>query len=169
MAKKPPQPHSDLIEIATWNEADDILKTIGSLQMKINALESDATDRINEIKAELQDETNPTLNDIRRLAMSLQAFCENHKEDFGGLRSRSLQFGVVGWRLSTSISVCKKTIEKIKEYFGRKAYSYLRIKVEPNKDAMSLLDNAALKAVGAKRNEKDTFFAEPEIHESTDY
>jgi phage host-nuclease inhibitor protein Gam len=168
--KSTTQPHSDLIPIADWNEADEILKTIGSLQMKVNACESDATDRINEIKTELFDETDPMLKDIARCVMSLQAFCDNHQADFDGARSRDLQFGKVGWRASSAITAGKKCIEKLKEVFGRKkAFTFLRIKVEVNKEALETLDDATLKSVSAKRVKKDTFYAEPAIHESTDY
>jgi phage host-nuclease inhibitor protein Gam len=163
-------PHSDQITISDWNQADEILKSIGSLQIKVNALESDAADRINEIKAELQDETDPMLKDIARIAQSLRDFSDNHQADFDGARSRKLQFGTVGWRLSTSISAGQKCVDKIKEFFGRtKAFTYLRVKVEVNKEALETLDDATLKAVGAKRVKKDTFYADPELPEAVDY
>jgi phage host-nuclease inhibitor protein Gam len=164
------QPHSDLIVISDWNQADEILKTIGSLQMKVKACEADATDRINEINAELQDETGPMLKDITRQKQSLMAFCDNHPEGFDGARSRELQYGKVGWRASSAITAGQKCIDKLREVFGRKkAVTYLRLKVEVNKEALEALDDATLKSVGAKRVKKDTFFAEPTIQESVDY
>jgi phage host-nuclease inhibitor protein Gam len=161
------QPHSD--PISTWQQADNLLLEIGNAILAINAARAKAADAINEHKAELQDTLNPLLEEITQKTESLNAFCENHKEDFAGAKSRKIRFGTLGWRFSSKITAGEKCIAKIKAHFGKLAATYLHIKEEPNKEALEKLDDATLKAVGAKRKKGDTFFADPELPPAVDY
>jgi phage host-nuclease inhibitor protein Gam len=151
------------IAIADWQQADHYLKNIGDLQLEIEDAERTAKADIDQAKLNLSNRVNPLHEQIEVLVRSLEAFSAAHQEDFGDARSRKLDFGVLGWRKSTSISTKKTTLEKIKEVFGRKAAQFLRLKEEVDKDAMAKLTDEQLKAVDARRDVKDAFFVEPSI------
>ena len=71
-----------------------------------------------------------------------------------------LSFGVFGYRASTSISVKKTTIELLKKlHLGK----YIRVKEEPNKEALAALDDETLHQVDAVRKLKNDFFCEANI------
>ena len=159
-----------LYPISGWPEADEHLKRIGDLQMQISQAEADAATQINDIKSGLKDATEKLPADIKLHIDSLQAFCANHQEDFGKARSRALQFGTVGWRASSAIKICRDAVDRLKKVFGKKAEPYIRIKEEADKEAMGkLLTDEQLVAVGCKRENKDVFFAEPELPAAVDY
>jgi phage host-nuclease inhibitor protein Gam len=158
-----------LYPIANWNEADDHLKRIGDLRMAIESEEQIAKSMIDNAKAILQEATEPLAAEIKRHIESLEAFAANHIEDFGKAKSRKLQFGVVGWRASRSLKVCKDIIDRIKGVFGKKAETYLRIKEDADKEALGKLTDEQLVAVGCRWENKDVFFAEPDCPEAVDY
>jgi phage host-nuclease inhibitor protein Gam len=172
MAKKPSnrvRSNVVLYPISGWNEADEHLKRIGELQLQIQQAESDAAAQISDIKSELKDATETLTADVKLHIDSLQAFCANHQEDFGKARSRTLQFGVVGWRASSAIKICRDAVGRLKKVFGKKAEPYIRIKEEADKKAMGRLTDEQLVAVGCKRENKDAFFADPELPAAVDY
>jgi phage host-nuclease inhibitor protein Gam len=169
MAKKRIKSEILLYPIASWNEADEHLRRIGELRMQIEKEEQIAKDAIDESKAILKEATEPLLDDIKRHVESLEAFAANHIDDFGKAKSRKMQFGVVGWRASRSLKVCKDVIDRIKGVFGRKAETYLRIKEEADKEALGKLTDEQLLAVGCRWENKDVFYAEPDAPEAVDY
>lgn len=160
-----------IIAIADWQQADERLKTLGDLINVITVAESDAKAEIDRIKEGLKQTTAPAAAQIEMLTASLEAFCAAHAEDFGGAKSRKLQFGTVGWRASTAIKVAsaKDTVELLKTVFGKKAEAYLRIKEEPDKDCLAKLTDEQLDAVGCRRENRDVFYAEPELIEAATY
>ncbi|MCE5184960.1 MAG: host-nuclease inhibitor Gam family protein [Planctomycetaceae bacterium] len=172
MAKKPSnrvRSNAVLYPISGWGEADEHLKTIGDLQLQIQQAEADATQQINVIKAELKTTTESITADIKLHVKSLQAFCANHQDDFGKARSRQLQFGVVGWRASTAIKICQDAVDRLKTVFGKKAEPYIRVKEEADKEALAKLTDEQLAAVGCKRENRDVFYAEPDVPQAVDY
>jgi len=158
-----------LIPIKDWQEADDHIKRIGTVQDEIVKAEIEAGKKIDAIKAELAELKAAKENTIQLHADSLQAFAEQHKDEFGKLRSRKLNFGVLGWRFSSEISVTKATVEKIKEFFKTKASLYLNIKETPDKTALAKLTDEQLASVDARRKDKDVFFVEPAKCEAESY
>jgi len=169
--KKRARSKQSIVAIADWQQADEKLKDLGVLIHTIAAAEADAKEAIDRIKDQLKKSTVPAAAQIEVLTASLQAFCAAHAEDFGGAKSRKLQFGTVGWRSSTAIKIAnaKDTVDQIKVVFGKKAETYLRIKEEPDKDSLAKLTDEQLDAVGCRREKRDVFFAEPELIEAIKY
>jgi phage host-nuclease inhibitor protein Gam len=158
-----------LYPISNWNEADEHLKRIGDLRLQIGEHELEAKLDIDDAKSELQKSTEPLAAEIKRHVESLEAFAANHIDDFGKARSRKLAFGIVGWRASRSLKVCKDVIDRVKSVFGKKADAYLRIKEEADKESLGKLTDEQLIAVGCRWESKDVFYAEPDSPEAVDY
>lgn len=171
MAKSSKRVRSEMLlyPISTWNEADEHLKRIGDLRLQIASEERKAKDDIDDAKAALQIATEPLAAEIKRHVESLEAFAANHIDDFGKARSRKLAFGIVGWRASRSLKVCKDVIDRVKGVFGKKADAYLRIKEEADKESLGKLTDEQLIAVGCRWENKDVFYAEPDCPEAVDY
>lgn len=158
-----------LIPIASWQEADDLVRKAGDIQLDLNKHQRSAKMKIDRVKENLAAETAPLQEHLDHIVRSLEAFCDHHQEDFGKKRSRHLAFGIVGWRKSSKIRTKKTTLQKILDVFGRSASSYIRTKQEPDKEALAKLDDEQLKKVDAKREVTDDFFVEPDIPETADY
>ena len=161
MAKKRVKSNLKLVEIHSWQHVDETLRSIGELQDAIGLSESNTKAKINAVKQALADDVKARMELIDMYTKSLEAFAVNHKEDFGKKRSKAGNFGIVGWRKSSSISVTKNTLGLIKKVFKSKIKQLIRITESVDKDALAKLMDEQLAAVGAKRKVTDDFFAEP--------
>jgi phage host-nuclease inhibitor protein Gam len=74
---------------------------------------------------------------------------------FKDKKTVQLSFGNFGYRKSTSISVKKTTLELLKKLGLDR---YIRVKEEPDKEAMADMDDEALAQADAVRKVKDDFF-----------
>ena len=170
MAKKRVKSDDALITIDSWEYVDGYVRNIGDLVMKITDAEHAAKDKIDEARVELAGEVKPLAEKINRYTRSIEAFAVTHKADFKNKRSRQLNFGVLGWRKSTSVSIKKNTLELIKKVFSRaKAKACIRVKETVDKDALAKFTDEQLVEVGARRKEKDVFYVEPDLPEAVDY
>lgn len=156
--------------VADWDDADRMVREMGDLQTQVKQAEQSAKDDINETKADLAEKVKPLQEQIKGCVQTLEAFAVNRKADFKGNKSRKLNFGVVGWRKSTSISIKKTTLELIKKVFSKaKAAHFIHTKETVDKEALAKLTDKDLTSVGARRKVKDDFFVEPVLPEAVDY
>ena len=125
---------------------------------------------------------------ITESASKIQSYAEYNKDElFKDAKSLELSFGKIGYRKSTKISVKKTTLDMLKNLlYGRKLelekaeseekrnaitvlitkiQSCIRVKEEPNKESLGLMDDAFLKTVGASRKITNDFFCEANIEE----
>jgi phage host-nuclease inhibitor protein Gam len=145
-------------KIESLEDANLTLKEIGLLEHELEAIDSEAHKQIADIKADAAKEGEGIRKRIVDLSAALGAYSEYNKDDlFQNRKSVDLAFGSFGYRKSTSISVKKTTLELLKKLHLDK---YIRIKEEPDKEAMSALDDDALAQVDAVRKIKDDFFCE---------
>jgi len=166
MAKRLKSDKPALIEVKGWSYANEYVRRVGDLQMKITAAEHKAADDINEVKAELAKKVKPLQQEIDTYVRSLEAFAAAHKADFEKNRSKKLNFGKIGWRKSTSIITKKNTLELVKKVFAKaKCVACIIIKETVSKEALAKLTDEDLASVGARRKIKDDFFVEPDLPE----
>jgi phage host-nuclease inhibitor protein Gam len=158
-----------LVIIKDWQQADESISRVGQLRTDIQRAELSAKTKIDNIKKDLADAVETAQKGIDLYVRSLEAFAVGRPDDFGKLRSRKLNFGIIGWRKSTFITTCKKTLSLIKVIFTpAKIKQVIRIKESIDKEAMAKLTDDELASVSAQREEKDIFFVEPNIIEAAD-
>jgi len=155
--------------IIGWDQADELVREVGGLLIKIQAAQAKAKKEIDEVKSGLALEVKPLQNSIAQHTASIEAFAVNRKKDFKAKRSKKLNFGTLGWRKSVSIKVKKTTLSLIKKVFMKKADAYIRIKESVDKEALAKLTDEQLAKVTARRVVMDDFFVEPFIPEAIDY
>jgi phage host-nuclease inhibitor protein Gam len=143
-------------KIKTIEDANLTLKEIGMLEHELAAIDAEADKQIAEIKAQGVKQGEGIRKRIGDLSALLGSYAEYNKSElFKDRKSVDLSFGSFGYRKSTSISVKKTTLELLKKLGLDK---YIRVKEEPDKDAMSGMDDEALAQVDAVRKIKDVFF-----------
>jgi len=150
-------------KIKTLDEANMVLKDIGILEKELESIDSDAHKQIAEIKEEAANKGKGIRQRIADCSALLGAYAEYNKAElFKDRKSVQLSFGSFGYRKSTSISVKKTTLELLKKL---KMAKYIRIKEEPDKEAMANLDDDTLAQVDSVRKIKDDFFCEADKEE----
>ncbi len=150
-------------KIETLDQANLVLKEIGLLEKELEGIDSEAHRQIAEIKEDAAKKGQLLRKRIADDSALLGAYAEyNRDELFKDRKSIQLSFGSFGYRKSTSISVKKTTLELLKKL---KLDKYIRIKEEPDKEAMAALDDDTLAQVDSVRKVKDDFYCEADKEE----
>ncbi|MHB9292660.1 hypothetical protein Holit_01762 [Hollandina sp. SP2] len=154
MARMKPQ----VGKINNLEDANLVLKEIGLLERELESIDAEANKQIMEIKAGAIKRGEGLRKRITDNAALLGAFAEyNRSELFKDRKSVDLSFGTFGYRKSTSISVKRTTLDLLKDLHLDK---FIRLKEEPDKDAMAVMTEEELAQVDAVRKVKDAFFCE---------
>jgi phage host-nuclease inhibitor protein Gam len=150
-------------KIDTLEDANLVLKEIGILERELEAIDAEAHKQMAEIKSDAVKAGEPIRKRITDLSALLGAFAEYNKGDlFKDKKTVELTFGVFGYRKSTSITVRKTTVELLRKL---NLIQYIRVKEEPDKEAMANLEDEQLAQVDAVRKIKDDFFCEADKEE----
>lgn len=160
-----------LFPITNKQEADEQLRLIGELTLKLQELEGEANRQINVIKADLELDATPLQEEIERRRLSLESYATNNRTAlFGKSQSIKLQFGQFGWRKGkAAIETAENTLELIKKKM-KDLVSVLVVTTESvDKKALGKLTDEQLAKVDARRVVKQRFFVEPELKVAADY
>ena len=155
--------------IADWEQADRLIREIADLKRRITAAEANAASEIDAVKKHLAMQLSPWQQRIGLYVRSLEAFATAHRAEFEG-KSRKLNFGILGWRKSTRITITKKTLELIRQFFNRaEQEACIKVKESVDREALSKFSDEELADVEAGREVKDEVFVQPNQIEGADY
>jgi phage host-nuclease inhibitor protein Gam len=90
--------------LQTWADADRSLREIGQSNADIEHMEAEFNEAVSQLKEQLTEQVKSEHANRERLERLVKEFVEEHKAELEG-KSRELNFGRVGFRLSTSIVV----------------------------------------------------------------
>jgi phage host-nuclease inhibitor protein Gam len=129
-------------KIKSLGDANLAPREIGTPGRGLAAIDADADRRMAEIKAESAKQGEGIRKRIVDLSAALGAYAEYNRDDlFKDKKTVELTFGSFGFRKSTSISVRKTTLELLKKL---RMDRFIRIKEEPDKEALAELEDDAL-------------------------
>lgn len=176
MAKKKSQRIAkpvSLVPIASREEADQLLRRIGELQLQVQTYEAEAEKEITEIQSQLQDHTTPLHESIEQYRKSLEAYATaNRGKLFGKKKSLQLQFGRIGWKKGNpTLEVDDEDglVDLIRRRLKGLAKQLIRIKESADKTALKKLSTEQLARIGCRLEATERFYAETEPTESVDY
>lgn len=150
--------------LKTWGDADNTLLDIGRLERQIEQEEATLQESIAQAKEATAARVKQLQAQIKGLDAQLQVFAQGHQEDFDGKKSKTINFGEVGFQYSTKVIIPRKkeavqaVVEKLKALKLRKC---ILVKETPIKDEIKKLDEATLKQLaplGVRKEGKDTFW-----------
>jgi phage host-nuclease inhibitor protein Gam len=140
-----------------WDQVDQALKEIGEIDRKVTIITADMNETINLVKATAEDKTKGLQQRKEALEKDVQAWTEEHIDDFKTQKSRKLLFGEVGFRKRTGIITrnVKAIIEALKQ---NKMTDCIDVTEKLNKEKLADYDDESILKVGAKRQVGDAFF-----------
>jgi phage host-nuclease inhibitor protein Gam len=147
------------MSIKSLEEADKILQEMCEIEAAIEAVDNQANEEIAAIKKAASEEGKPLRDRYKSCVKAMEAYATYFRgEIFKDKKSLDRTFGSFGFRKAPdSISTTKETAELLEKH-GLK--QYIRVKIEPDKEAMLQLDDDTLQKVGAARKVKEDFFVE---------
>lgn len=153
-------------QVGKLNSLEDVnlaLKEIGLAEKELSAIDAKAAKEIAEIKTKAAKDGEKFRKEIAETSAKISAYAEYNKDDlFKDKKSVELSFGIFGYRKSTKVSVKKSTLELLKKlgFTG-----CVRLKEEPDKEAMANLTDEQLTSVDACRKVTNDFFCEANLEE----
>lgn len=146
--------------LKTWEDADTALREIAEAQIALQDIEGAMQLQIIGIKKIAEQDSKIYSDRIVNRERELKDFVEEHRDDLGKSKTKTLNFGEVGYRLSTSITIPKakeKISEIIRKLKARKMNDCIIVEEKISKDILKKYGADTVNAVGAVWKQKDTF------------
>ena len=152
--------------LKSWEDVNDALRQIAEAQIALGDIESDMQKQILGAQQIAESESKPYHDSIAKLEREIKEFVSDHREDLGKLKSKTLTFGEVGFRLSTSV-VLPRAKEKLEEIIrrlkARQMTDCIVVEEKISKDNLKKYGEDTVAAVGATWKQKDVFGYEVNI------
>lgn len=140
----------------SWDDVDSALMEIGGIDRDLGLLESSQNEQIDQIKTSIKESAAPLQEKKSSLEIAIKEYCEANKSEFAKVKTKPLTFGEVGYRLTTKIMI-KRVAETLQSLKDLALNHCIRIKEEPDKEAMKGLPDETLAEVGAGRKVENVF------------
>lgn len=142
------------IRLDNTEALDNALYEIAQMRQECKRIDSEADAKINDIKAAAQQMAEPLRARIEKLEAAVFTFVDyNRSTLFADRKSLELNFGIVGFRLSTRISISsKRTLELLKQFGFTEA---IRTTEQVDKTVLAAWPEDRLSTVEASRKQDD--------------
>ena len=157
---------ADEPRLKTWEDVNGALRQIAEAQIAANDIESDMQKQILGAQKIAEEQTRPYKDSIARLEREIKLFVTDHREDLGKGKSRTLTFGEVGFRLSTSVTLPRakeKLEEVIRRLKSRQMTDCILVEEKVSREALKKYGEDTVNAVGAAWKQSDVFGYEVNI------
>lgn len=142
--------------LQTWEDVDACLREIGQVDRELALLEAAQNEEIDAIKGRTKTTAQPLQDKKAGLELAVKEFCEANRGEFAKVKTKTLTFGSVGFRLTTRIMI-KRVAETLQALKDLSLQHCIRTKEEPDKEAMKALPDETLAEVGAARKTDNVF------------
>ncbi len=149
-------------ELSSWDDVNLSLAAIGELQRSVEAIEATMQETIDAAKLAADMEAAPHQKRIIELEAQIKQYVDDHAEDMGKKKSKTLLFGTVGYRKSTKV-VLPRPAAKVKEIITQlraRGMSDCVKTAQPriDKDALKKYPPNEILAVGASIKTDEVFW-----------
>ncbi|MDK2124463.1 host-nuclease inhibitor Gam family protein [Parachitinimonas caeni] len=143
-------------QLNDWNAVDDALRQIGELDRQLNQIETEQNQDIDQIKQRQAAKAGPLLAQKSGLERALQEFASANPQAFVEQKTRSLTFGSIGYRFSTSVVVKDPaaTLDTLKR-LG--LFGCIRITETLDRETLKTLAPSTLQEIGAAIRSQNKF------------
>ncbi|MPM42517.1 hypothetical protein SDC9_89182 [bioreactor metagenome] len=146
--------------LKSWEDVDAALREIAEAELTLGDIEAEMNRQIIGAKKVAEQESKPHADRIAKLERDLKEFVTDHRDELGKAKSKPLNYGEVGFRLSTSVSLPKakeKLAEIVRKLKTRQMTDCIVVEEKISKDALKKYGEDTVNAVGATWKQKDEF------------
>lgn len=146
--------------LKSWEDVNDALRQIAEATIALGDIQSEMQKQIVGAQKAAEQQSKPHNDRISKLEHEIKEFVTEHRDEMGKAKSKTLTFGEVGFRLSTSISLPRakeKLAEIVRRLKARQMTDCIVVKEEVSKDALKKYGEDTVNAVGATWKQKDVF------------
>lgn len=158
--------------LKTWEDVNLNLKEILECQLELEKIETELNDKIADLKLDASVRAEPFRKAIKELEKQIKEYSEANRLDFGDKKSISLDFGEIGFRKSTKVSL-PRAGEKLQEVIRKlKLFGMKDCIISPpekvDRDALKKYPEQDIIKVGATLKVDDTFWYETNKEKMSD-
>ena len=101
--------------LKSWEDVNDALRQIAEATIALGDIQSEMQKQIVGAQKAAEQQSKPYNDRIAALEREVKEFVTEHRDEMGKAKSKTLTFGEVGFRISTSISLprAKEKLEEI--------------------------------------------------------
>lgn len=166
MAKTKPQ-EEQKSTLTSWLDADSVLQQIGSINSQLKKQEGEMNLKITKVQQAHQPEID-RLNELKiGLERNLQLYCESHREEFDGKKTKELSYGTVSFRyappsLKTLKGFTWEAVKAVVKGSKKLAGAFLKVKEDLDKNAIlsAELKETELAKLGLVIQQAESFYYE---------
>jgi phage host-nuclease inhibitor protein Gam len=158
---------TDAVVVQVPQTKDDVIAAIaeiGRRQRERNRIEAAMNDELALVRETWERKAAPHQDAIRALTTGVHLWCEAHRAALtqeGKVKYARLASGDVKWRM-TPPKVTIRAVENVLEYLKQQGLGrFIRIKEEPNKEAMLAEPEAVAHIKGVSISQKEEFIVQP--------
>ena len=159
------KPEINMIKMENLDDVDKAMRRIRDMRAMMTKMDLEAQKGIDAIKNSVAKKAKPIVDKVEALENGVLAYAEYDKDIlFAKKKTVELNFGFIGFRKSSKISVKQTTVEKLESKGFKDA---VIVKKSPNKEMLAQWTDDRLKLVDAKRITEDSFWYEVKEEEVT--
>lgn len=146
--------------LKTWEDVDAALREIAEAGLTLSDIEAEMNRQIIGAKKVAEQQSKPHADRIAKLERDVKEYVTEHRDELGKTKTRALNYGEVGFRLSTSISIPRakeKVAEIIRKLKARKMTDCVVVEEKISKENLRKYGEDTVNAVGATWKQKDEF------------
>ena len=146
--------------LKSWEDVNDALRQIAEDTIALGDIQSEMQKQVVGAQKVAEQQSKPLNDHIAKLEREIKDFVSEHRDEMGKAKSRTLTFGEVGFRLSTSVSLSRakeKVEEIIRRLKARQMTDCIVVKEEVSKENLKKYGEDTVNAVGATWKQKDVF------------
>ncbi len=149
--------------VSSLEEAEKAVGEIGRCQRELADLQNDLQKQIESLKKQVKERAQKRQKRVKELLDALFAFAQKNRSRLteGGKKTVDLSTGQISWR-KTPLSVSFKNKERVVQACEELGLErFLRLKKEPDKEAMRKEADAASEIPGVSVGRKEEFVVKP--------
>jgi len=147
-------------KLQSWEDVDKALREIAEAEIVLGDIEGQMNQRVNAAKEEAVNLAIPFQDRIKALTALVKSYAESQKAELDG-KSRKLNFGSVGFRLSSSVSIAAKKVDIVLNNLKKfKMSDCITTKETINKEVLEKYSDKDIAKIGASRKRVDKFWLE---------
>ena len=146
-----------------WHDIDCAIRKLGNLEIEKSRIEGLQTLEINNVKEKYTTKAEEIDTESIRIKNEITRFCEQNKDAFLNKRSKTLNYGSLAYRVSTSVKFENNVDIIIKSLEAANLDFCLKIDKKVDKEKLRELDATTLSKIGVQIITKDGLTITPDV------
>jgi len=158
-------------KVENWEDADVAIKRMGEIDISLSEINGELTLAVNQLKTSAKQNATGLESERKYLERQITNYCEQQKKEFAKKRSRNLNFGTIGFRITTSVPIPRdkaRLADLIGVLKNLRLNTCIKTEQKIDREQIETLEDTTIAKLGLKKNVKDSFRIQPNLEKIQD-